>query len=175
MLSGAAPSWADSANQIISFEDTTKTKGSINKPPVLTENNRLIYLGISAGLPYLIGLRGECVALKSKDGEPSFMATTDAGFTLGWFASILIEKRLGASRFYLGSGYNYTKIIFGVSGGDVALVVSEGLHSALFTLTLRTSYLKAASFAASVGMLYTPALEDHPVFPMIRISLIRSD
>ena len=131
------------------------------------------YSGISAGAPFLIGLKFEYILNRNDDTLPSYIITSDIGVTCGYAASIAIEKRLGRSSFYAGCGYNFTRIAFGVSAGDLGAGVNANLHSALITIGYRSPYRKSLIKNMSFGLLLNPSeIKELPVVPVLKFSIL---
>jgi len=139
------------------------------------------YLGLSTGLPFFLGIKLEHFLKRSDDLMPSYLISNDFGASLGPVfglvrASIMIEKRLGRSSFYVGGGYNYTGIAIAVQAGDMGGVVGTGsVHSFLLSIAVRSSYHKHLSVSGSLGLLVNPSLSDLPVFPSLQLILIRAN
>ncbi|MCX6640844.1 MAG: hypothetical protein NTW14_10245 [bacterium] len=134
------------------------------------------HLGLSAGLPFLVGIRGESILARAQDNSPSWAITGDVGLTAGLYASAILERRLSTSPFYAGFGYNYTLLAIAGGSGDVAYGGSSNIHSLLFTISARTTYQKAASVCFTLGAMVQPWYGwDAAIYPMLRISLIRAD
>jgi len=137
---------------------------------------RILHIGVSAGFPYIFGLKFESILNRCEDKMPSLLITSDLGMTLGWYGSLILEKRLGHSPFYLGGGYNFTLITFGYGGGEVAGIAKEPVHSLLLAISARSSYQKHVSIGASLGLLFNPSISDWlPVLPALKLSLIRAN
>jgi hypothetical protein len=148
-----------------------------NKALTGGDPNKKLFLGLSAGFPQLIGIRGEFHLIKSHDLRPSLLIYVDFGLTLGWYTAVEIESKIGKWPFYSGVGYSFDRIILG-SGGTWGEVSPGGLgnfHSLLLSLSFRTSYRKNPSLCISVGTLFTPRLNNAEILPLIRISIVRTD
>gem|GEM_PF-4885336 len=153
-----------------------KIEGPIYYPDGENPHARRVYLGVSAGFPMILGARAEGVFLKTGGGQPALQLTVDAGVTLGFYASALVEGRLPAMPIYLGAGYQATHFMLGgASSGDVAILAEGSLHSALLALTYRSSYLRQPAFGVSLGALVTPDLDGAEVVPFLRLALVRTD
>lgn len=131
------------------------------------------YAGYKTGLPFFAGVRLEYLLKRSSDMMPTYLIAGDISLTWGFGASLALERRIGHSRFYTGCGYNYTRVILFVSGGDVVVGGASNVHSILLTIGLRTSYQNGNSFNIALGGLITPSIfEDLPVFPVLHLSMI---
>ncbi len=135
--------------------------------------------GFSISFPYLVGVRYERFLKTLEDHTPNCLLTVDLGLTplpgcvvLG--ASAQVERRLGNSAVYLGGGYAFTGLAFGVSGGDVGAGGLYALHSLCLSISTRSSYQDHFIFNISLSGLVTPALTswEVPVLPVIRLSLV---
>jgi len=123
-----------------------------------SHSSRICHFGLGAGFPFIVGLEFEHFLMRDTDGMPSFLVSSDLGYTLGVYGSIKLEKRLWRTPMYAGLGYHYTYIYFGVSGGDVGVEVKKNYHSLVFSIAARSSYKKGTSFNGSLGLLVTPVI-----------------
>jgi len=131
------------------------------------------FAGYRMGIPYIAGLRGEYVLKWSPNAKPAFLLAADVALTYGYSAAIALESQLGNSSIFIGGGYNYTWFAFGVSGGDVAVVLANSFHSGQFSLTWRSNYQRENIIGISLGALISPSFsETHYLFPMIHLILI---
>jgi hypothetical protein len=115
------------------------------------------------------------VPVKSADLRPNFLFSLEGGITLGFYANLSIEKRLGNSPFYAGIGYNFNRIILGGSAGDMAWLGKTDISAALLSTSYRTSYLRSTVFCFTLGMLIAPQIGESPVLPLLKVSLMRTD
>ena len=147
------------------------------------------YLGLSTGFPFLFGINAEHLLKISNDRMPLYLVTTNLGVKYygsyapkileeryGFYASATLETRLGNSHFYAGCGYNYSLFAFGFQVGDMGVGGDVGIHSVIFSCSARSSYMNHISVRGSLGFLVNLSILDElPIFPFVRISLIRAN
>jgi hypothetical protein len=132
-----------------------------------------LYAGMKSGIPYFAGLRVEYVLEKGDDLMPVYIATWEAGLTIGFGTSLGLERRLGRTPVYIGCGYNFTHVMWGVSMGDVALGQNGNIPALLLTAGFRTSYTKGNIFNLALGCLIVPeSLSFQYTIPVLHIALI---
>ena len=138
--------------------DTSEADSVIKGQPVN------LCAGYRIGLPFLVGLHFEYTLMRDDDMMPIYLLTGDISLTLGYAASLALERRIAHSPFYLGCGYNYMRYMF---------YGKYDIHSLLSIFSLRTSYKKENSFNLSLGALITPkSLSDIYLIPMLHISMV---
>jgi hypothetical protein len=158
-----------------SYAEEGKSSDSVALKSLGGEVQKSFFLGLSAGFPQLAGVRGDWAFTKSGDLRPDFLFTAEGGMTMGYYINVGVEKRLGEAPIYAGVGYNHNLVFIGGSAGGMAWGGHSNLDAMLVSVSYRTSYLRPSAWCFSLGALISPDIGEVPVFPLLKVSLMRTN
>lgn len=145
------------------------------------------FVGLSGGLPQLIGLRCDVSLQNMPDLRPDFLLTVEMGSVIPYYVPTLnsvvgrsysyylytaAEARLGNSPFYTGVGFAYSEVYFpNLASEEWIQGWSYRAHAAVLSLAYRTSYRRSAAWCFSLGVMIAPYVDRRPVYPLVKIGL----